>query len=80
MANSKGSYGPYCRALERICIEEAFHLKFGHHAVTYLATGTAKQKQMMQEALNRWWPPMLQFFGPPDKESAHSEILMRPAC
>jgi ring-1,2-phenylacetyl-CoA epoxidase subunit PaaA len=77
VANSKGSYGPYCRALDRICIEESFHLKYGHHCVTYLATGTPEQKQMMQEALNRWWAPMLQFFGPPDKESAHSEILIR---
>lgn len=77
MANAKGSYGPYCRALERITAEESFHLKFGHHCVTYLATGTTAQKQMMQEALNRWWPPMLQFFGPPDKESAHTEVLMR---
>ncbi len=77
VANSKGSYGPYCRALERICIEESFHLKFGHHCVTYLATGTPRQRQMMQEALNRWWYPMLMFFGPPDKISAHTEILMR---
>ncbi len=77
VANSRGSYGPYSRALERICIEESFHLKFGHHCVIHLATGTPAQRQMMQEALNRWWAPMQHFFGPPDKISAHTEILMK---
>lgn len=77
LANSKGSYGPYCRALERICAEEAFHLKYGHHCVIHLATGTPTQRQMMQEALNRWWAPMMHFFGPSDKLSVHSEILMK---
>ena len=77
VANSRGSYGPYCRALERICIEDSFHLKYGHHCVTYLATGTPTQRQMMQEALNRWWPPMMHFFGPPDKISVHTETLMK---
>ncbi len=77
VANSKGSYGPYSRALERICIEEAFHLKYGHHCVIHLATGTPAQRKMMQEALNRWWAPMQHFFGPPDKVSSHTEILMK---
>ena len=77
LANAKGSYGPYCRALERICAEESFHLKYGHHCVIALATGTEKQRQMFQEALNRWWPPMMHFFGPSDKISVHSEVLMR---
>lgn len=77
VANSKGSYGPYCRALERICAEEAFHLKYGHHCVIHLATGTKKQQEMMQEAVTRWWPPMMHFFGPSDKISVHSEILMK---
>ena len=77
LANAKGSYGPYCRALDRICIEESFHLKYGHHCVIHLATGTPKQREMMQEALNRWWPPMMQFFGPSDKISAHTEVLMK---
>ena len=76
-ANARGSYGPYCRALERICIEESFHLKYGHHCVIHLATGTPKQRQMMQEAVDRWWPPMMHFFGPSDKISAHTEILMK---
>lgn len=77
VANSKGSYGPYCRALERICTEESFHLKYGHDNVVYLATGTPVQRQMVQEALIRWWPPIMHFFGPSDKISVHSEILMR---
>ncbi len=77
VANSKGSYGPYCRALERICIEESFHLKYGHHCVIHLATGTPKQRQMMQEAVDRWWAPMMHFFGPSDKISVHTEILMK---
>lgn len=77
IANSKGSYGPYCRALERICQEESFHLKYGHDAVVFLATGTPQQREMLQEALNRWWPPIMHFFGPPDKQSVHTEKLMR---
>lgn len=77
LANAKGSYGPYCRALERICAEESFHLKYGHHCVIYLAAGTSRQRDMFQEALNRWWPPMMHFFGPSDKISAHTETLMR---
>ena len=77
VANSKGSYGPYCRALERICVEEAFHLKYGHHCVIHMATGSKVQRKMMQEAIDRWWKPMLMFFGPPDKISAHTEILMK---
>jgi ring-1,2-phenylacetyl-CoA epoxidase subunit PaaA len=77
LANAKGSYGPYCRALERICIEESFHLKYGHDNVVYLATGTPTQRAMVQEALTRWWPPIMHFFGPSDKISSHTEILMR---
>lgn len=75
--NSKGSYGPYCRALERICYEESFHLKQGHDNFVYLATGTKKQREMLQEALNRWYIPLLHFFGPPDKESVHGKKLMK---
>ena len=77
LANAKGSYGPYCRALDRICAEESFHLKFGHHCVIFLATGTQKQREMFQEAINRWWKPMMHFFGPSDKISAHTEVLMK---
>lgn len=75
--NSKGSYGPYCRALERICYEESFHLKQGHDNVVYLATGSKVQRDMVQAAINRWYRPLLHFFGPTDKQSAHSEKLMK---
>lgn len=75
--NSKGSYGPYCRALERICIEESFHLKYGYDNVVTLATGTPKQREMVQEALNRWWKPIMHFHGPPDTVSVHTEKLVR---
>jgi ring-1,2-phenylacetyl-CoA epoxidase subunit PaaA len=77
MANARGSYGPYCRALERICAEESFHLKYGHDAVVHLATGSPTQRRLIQEALNRWWPPIMTFHGPPDKLSAHTQTLMR---
>ncbi len=77
VTNAKGSYGPYCRALERICAEEAFHLKYGYDNVVMLATGTPTQKNMVQEALNRWWKPIMHFHGPPDKVSVHTEKLVR---
>ena len=77
VANSKGSYGPYVRALERICYEESFHLKQGHDNVVFLATGTEMQRTMLQEALNRWWQPLMHFFGPSDTMSVHTEKLMR---
>lgn len=75
--NSKGSYGPYCRALERICAEESFHLKYGYDCVVTLATGTPEQRAMLQDALNRWWTPIMHFHGPPDKVSTHTEKLVR---
>lgn len=77
LANAKGSYAPYCRALERICYEESFHLKQGHDNTVYLATGTIKQREMVQDALNRWWKPVIHFFGPPDSQSIHSEKLIK---
>lgn len=77
VTNSKGSYGPYCRALERICMEESFHLKYGYDNVVALATGTSVQREMVQAALNRWWRPIMHFFGPPDKLSQHTEKLVR---
>ena len=77
VTNSKGSYAPYCRALERICQEESFHLKYGYENAVTLATGTPTQRQMLQEALNRWWTPVMHFFGPPDKVSVHTEKLMK---
>jgi ring-1,2-phenylacetyl-CoA epoxidase subunit PaaA len=77
VTNSKGSYAPYCRALERICMEESFHLKYGYDNVVTLATGTPTQRKMVQEALNRWWRPIMHFFGPPDKASVHTEKLVK---
>jgi ring-1,2-phenylacetyl-CoA epoxidase subunit PaaA len=73
----EGSYGPYSRALRRITYEEAFHLKQGYDLVVTLATGTARQRAMAQEAFNRWWWPLMMFFGPPDKQSTHTEVLQR---
>jgi len=77
VANSKGSYGPYCRALERICYEESFHLKYGYDTVVHLATGSATQRALLQDALTRWWVPIMHFHGPPDKSSIHTDTLMK---
>src|SRR4029453_5335446 len=63
VANSKGSYGPYCRALERICYEESFYLKQGYDGFVALALGTKSQRAMLQDALNRWYRPIIHFFG-----------------
>lgn len=73
----EGSYGPYSRALQRICYEESFHLKHGYDICVTMALGTPKQKDMLQNALNRWWEPIMGFFGPPDRASKHTETLMR---
>jgi ring-1,2-phenylacetyl-CoA epoxidase subunit PaaA len=72
-----GSYGPYCRALRRITYEEAFHLKQGYDLVVTLVTGTAGQRALAQEAFDRWWWPLMMFFGPPDSQSVHTEVLQR---
>jgi ring-1,2-phenylacetyl-CoA epoxidase subunit PaaA len=74
---AEGSYGPYARALKRICYEEAFHLKHGYEMVVVLATGTRVQREMLQEALNRWWSPIMMFHGPSDKVSTHTNLLVR---
>lgn len=72
-----GSYGPYARAMERICFEESFHLKQGYDNICQLMKGTAGQRAMVQDALTRWWWPIMMFFGPRDKDSVHSADLMR---
>jgi len=74
---AEGSYGPYARAMKRICYEESFHLKQGQHFITTLATGTPRQREMAQAALDRWWWPTLMMFGPSDKDSVHLEKMMR---
>ncbi len=71
------SYGPYARAMVRICREESFHQRQGYDLMLQLARGTAEQKRMAQDALNRWWWPALMMFGPPDAESTHSSDSQR---
>ncbi len=71
------SYGPYSRAMVRICAEETFHYKQGKEMITIYAKGTPEQRQMAQDALDRWWWPALMMFGPPDSQSVHTKTLMR---
>jgi ring-1,2-phenylacetyl-CoA epoxidase subunit PaaA len=70
------SYGPYARAMIRICKEESFHQRQGYEILYVLAHGTPGQREMAQDALNRWWYPSLAMFGPPDAESTHSARSM----
>jgi ring-1,2-phenylacetyl-CoA epoxidase subunit PaaA len=74
---AKSSYGPYARAMLRICAEENFHKKQGQEIVIQLARGTPKQHAMVQDAINRWWWPTLMMFGPPDSDSPNTPILIR---
>jgi ring-1,2-phenylacetyl-CoA epoxidase subunit PaaA len=74
---AKASYGPYARAMIRICAEENFHLRQGQDIIITLAQGTPEQKAMAQDAINRWWWPTLMMFGPHDGNSANSGVLMR---
>lgn len=74
---ARASYGPYSRAMVRICAEESFHMKQGKEMVIIYAQGTPEQREMVQDALNRWWWPTLMMFGLPDSESHHSKQLMR---
>jgi ring-1,2-phenylacetyl-CoA epoxidase subunit PaaA len=71
------SYGPYARAMVRICKEESFHQRQGYEIMMTLAAGTPEQKRMAQDALNRWWWPSLMMFGPPDDNSPNSAQSMR---
>lgn len=70
---TRTSYGPYSRAMVRICKEESFHQRQGYEIVLHMANGTPEQKEMVQDALNRWWWPSLMMFGPSDKDSKHSQ-------
>ena len=70
------SYGPYARAMVRICKEESFHQRQGYQIMVRLAGGSEAQKAMAQDALNRWWWPSLMMFGPHDGDSAHSAQSM----
>jgi len=71
------SYGPYARAMVRICKEESFHQRQGYEIMMHLAAGTEAQRRMAQDALNRWWWPSLMMLGPPDDKSPNTEQSMR---
>jgi ring-1,2-phenylacetyl-CoA epoxidase subunit PaaA len=70
------SYGPYARAMVRICKEESFHQRQGFDIMMKMVNGTAAQKKMAQDALNRFWGPSLMMFGPSDGDSVHSAQSM----
>jgi ring-1,2-phenylacetyl-CoA epoxidase subunit PaaA len=74
---AKASYGPYARAMIRICKEENFHKKQGYEIIATLANGTPEQKAMAQDAVNRWWWPSLMMLGPSDTDSPNTAELMR---
>jgi len=71
------SYGPYARAMVRVCKEESFHQRQGFEVLLVLANGSAEQRAMAQDAINRWYWPSVMMFGPSDGESTHSEQSMR---
>jgi ring-1,2-phenylacetyl-CoA epoxidase subunit PaaA len=71
------SYGPYARAMVRICKEESFHQRQGFDIMWTLAHGTPQQHAMAQDALDRWWWPAVMMFGPPDSSSVHNEQSLR---
>lgn len=71
------SYGPYARAMVRVCKEESFHQRQGFEIMLTLCNGTPEQKEMAQDALNRWWWPSMMMLGPTDAESVHTEQSMK---
>ncbi|MFL6122745.1 1,2-phenylacetyl-CoA epoxidase subunit PaaA [Actinophytocola sp.] len=71
------SYGPYARAMIRVCKEESFHQRQGYELLMTMMRGTPEQRRMVQDSVNRWWWPSLMMFGPPDTESANTEQSMR---
>ena len=73
----RASYGPYSRAMIRVCKEESFHQRQGFETLLVLSKGTAEQKAMVQDAIDRWWWPSLMMFGPHDSDSPHSEQSMK---
>ncbi len=74
---TRASYGPYARAMVKICKEESFHQRQGYEIMLTLAQGSEEQKAMAQDALSRWWWPALMMFGPSDAESTHSAQSMK---
>ena len=73
----RSSYGPYARAMIRICKEESFHQRQGYELLLTMMRGTPAQREMVQDATNRWWWPSLMMFGPPDADSPNTEQSMR---
>lgn len=73
----RSSYGPYSRAMIRVCKEESFHQRQGFEIMLHLSQGTEIQKQMAQDALNRWWWPSIMMFGPTDDNSPNSALSMK---
>ena len=71
------SYGPYARAMVKICMEESFHQRQGYEIMARLMDGSEAQRKMAQDALDRWWWPSLMMFGPHDAESAHTSSSMQ---
>jgi len=74
---TRTSYGPYARAMVRICKEESFHQRQGFEILLTLSKGSEEQKEICQDAINRWWWPSLMMFGPHDKDSTHSDQSMK---
>lgn len=74
---TRTSYGPYARAMVRICKEESFHQRQGFESLLVLSKGTKEQREMCQDAINRWWWPALMMFGPKDSESTNSDQSMK---
>jgi len=77
VALCRTSYGPYARALVRICKEESFHQRQGFDSLLVLSRGTPAQKEMCQDAINRWWWPSLMMFGPKDSESTNNDQSLK---
>lgn len=73
----KCSFGPYARAMVRVCKEESFHQRQGYEILLTLCNGTPEQKQMAQDSVNRWWWPSMMMFGPSDATSTNSEYSMK---
>ncbi|MBX6751590.1 MAG: 1,2-phenylacetyl-CoA epoxidase subunit A, partial [Micromonosporaceae bacterium] len=76
VALCRTSYGPYARAMIRICKEESFHQRQGYDLLMAMMRGTPEQREMVQDAVNRWWWPALMMFGPPDEASKHTKQSM----
>ena len=73
----RSSFGPYARAMIRVCKEESFHQRQGYELLATMMRGTDEQRVMVQESVNRWWWPALMMFGPPDDESPNTEQSMK---